>query len=113
MAAERERGEDSFQLASVIDPKERDRVRARRTQIEQVVMNEISPSVEIVFCIVIQVPLEDRVQPVRDRLFRRRIGLRDLFGEPHFILDGFFPAPSFASDLKTKSGPNFSTEFFD
>jgi len=74
MAPEREGWEDAFQLAPVIDPKERDGLGTRRPSSEQVVMNEISPAVEIAFCIVVQVSVEDRVQPRRGRLLRRRIG---------------------------------------
>src|SRR5258707_5224342 len=33
-------------------------------------MNEISLAVEIVFCTVLQIPVEDRIQPLRDRFLR-------------------------------------------
>jgi len=76
-------------------------------------MNEISPAVEIVFFIVLQVPVEDRVQPFRDRSLRRRIGERNLAGQPDFIFYGVFPAPSSASYFIAEGSSDLSVEFFD
>jgi hypothetical protein len=74
MAPEREGGEDAFPLGSVIDPKERDRVRPGWPQLEDVVVDEISPGVQIVFCIVVQVPVEDRVRVPEDKASAKATG---------------------------------------
>jgi hypothetical protein len=62
--------ETEMGMLAVVDPKERDGLSSGRASIEQVVMNKISAAVEIVFCIAVQVPVEDRVQPLLDRFLR-------------------------------------------